>query len=270
MKKKKRLMILIVCFLVCIFTIGGILLFLFNRRELHTVGDLYKNSGRDEVICSTESDTPYKKGTLYTCDNLGDGKTYEFYVLHDVSDTDSTVDLIMSQDYNSSSYVAFLDDDPLGEELNYLSGPTQAAQVLPTVKDWKNVESPKNDSGFDYSPYAARLPMAEEIADACEVEDFKVAEDKLYSLIDTTQCSYLWENTNYLDSSIKYYGYFTSSHVEESPLVWVLYSSSLSKEDFEAIFGSVPDDVSMFHTVSLVPLYAGSIYGVRPVITLYK
>lgn len=69
----------------------------------HKSGNLYKNASDMNIICSTDSKTPYVIGTKYICNNLGDGKSYTFYVLNDATNSEK-VDLIMNKDYAKSTY----------------------------------------------------------------------------------------------------------------------------------------------------------------------
>jgi len=230
-------------------------------EQKHKAGNLYKNSDSDQVICSTQSDNPYQVGTKYICNNLGDQKVYTFYVLNEDQNS-KQVNLIMDRDYATSTYFAKNVDG----SVNYNT--FNAITTLPTNTIWTNLESPKDSSGYDYSNYAARLPMAAEIATACNITDFNSSNDKIYELKTKQQCSFLWENTQYVDPSYQYNGYLTSTLLPNSYLSWIVDANNITKEDFESHVG-VTSGVQMYNTVILRTVSTAS-FGVRPVISLSK
>ncbi len=241
-----------------------------TQIETHKSGNLYKNVNDNDVICSTSSNTPYLKGTKYTCNNLGDGKSYTFYVLNDATNSDK-VDLIMNKDYATSTYFELAADGSIdwNGTNNPANGPMKAIKSLPTITTWSNLESPKDNSGYDYSQYAARLPMANEIATACEITNFDETVDKCYELKTKSNCSFLWVNTQNVDSSYKYSGYLTSTYLKDSYLSWIVYSTNMTKQEYDDHIGSY-SEVQLYDNVLLSPVYTGSDFGVRPVISLSK
>lgn len=241
-----------------------------TQIESHKSGNLYKNANDNDVICSTSSSTPYLKGTEYTCNNLGDGQSYTFYVLNDATNSDK-VDLIMNKDYATSAYFELTADGRIDWDgtNNPANGPMKAIKSLPTTATWPNLESPKDNSGYDYSQYAARLPMANEIATACEITNFDETVDKAYELKTKVNCSFLWVNTQNVDSSYKYSGYLTSTYLKDSYLSWIVDSNNITKQEYDEHIG-LYSEVQLYDNVLLRPVYTGSDFGVRPVISLSK
>lgn len=231
----------------------------------HKSGNLYKNANDKNIICSTSSNTPYVKGTEYNCNNLGDGKSYIFYVLNDATNSDK-VDLIMNKDYAKASYI---NSGDYTESNNASLGPINAIKFLPTLNTWSNLESPKDNSGYDYSQYAARLPMAIELANACNITNFTITNDKDYELKNNNDCSFLWKNTQYIDSSYDYNGYYTSTSLGTYYHAWALFSTNMTKEEYDAHIG-VTSEVQLYDTVLLSTTSAGQELGIRPVISLSK
>lgn len=240
-----------------------------DKKE-HQAGNLYKNSTDQEVICHTTSKSPYKKGTEYICDNLGDNKSYTFYVLTDASNSDK-VNLIMDRDYAISSYSELTPEGQidLEGENNPSYGPVKAIKTLPTLKEWSNLESPKDDSGYDYSQYAARLPMAIEIAQACEIPNYNPELHRTFELKSKDECRYLWSNTKHIDNTIEQDGYLTSTQIELASQSWIIMSTDLNQEEQDKRI-YVYNGPSLKNTVLLIPAYTGANFGVRPVISLSK
>ena len=238
-----------------------------NRNDLnvHKTGSLYKNDISEDAICTTNSETPYVKGTEYVCDNLGDGKTYTFYVLSNDNNGEK-INLIMDSDYAKASYI---NSGDFTDSNNASLGPINAIKSLPTLNIWSNLESPKDSSGYNYSQYAARLPMAVEIANACDITNFTATDDKAFELKNNSSCSFLWKNTQYVDSSYNYSGYYTSTSLETYYNAWSLYSTNMTKEEYEAHIGAA-SSIQLYDTVLLNPTSANSELGIRPVISLSK
>ncbi len=286
-KKSKETTIIIIIFMAVIILLGGFIIhdkFINSRTDSptsnlgniesqiksHKSGNLYKNANDNDVICSTNSSTPYLKGTKYICNNLGDGKSYTFYVLNDATNSDK-VDLIMNEDYITSTYFELTADGSIDWDgtNNSANGPVKAIKSLPTIETWSNLESPKDNSGYDYSQFAARLPMANEIATACEISNFDEMVNKNYELKTKDNCSFLWENTQNVDSNYKYSGYLTSTYLKDSYLSWIVYSTNMTKQEYDDHVGSY-SEIQLYDNVLLMPVYAGSVFGVRPVICLSK
>lgn len=210
--------------------------------KMHKEGNLYKDASSEEEVCKTNSKSPYKKGTIYNCNNLGDGKSYKFYVLNDAED-DGRVNLIMDRDYSSASF-----SEPSTEEdgiENANLGPLNAIKHLPKTSTWTNVSDVGMFNNINYSGYAARLPMASEVAASCLVTNFSSLDAaKSYDLT-SSNCSYLWDNIQ----NESYFGYYTST-TASGKLAWTVDINASS--------------------ILLDARNAGFVIGIRPVITLSK
>lgn len=236
-----------------------------KKNDNNRVGLLYKNSNSNYALCYTKSFTPYKKGAKYICNNLGDNERHIFYVIND-SYNNKKVDLIMDRDYSVSTYIYNTKYD---NNNNASLGPINAMKYLPTIDVWKNLESPKDDSGYDYSGYAARLPNVKEIVKACNIKNFDQHETKNIELKNINECSFLWENTQYNNSKYKYNGYYTSTPIGSWYHVWSLYSTNISKEDYYK-YNYISLEVPEYNTVLLKAVSASYELGIRPVISLSK
>ena len=82
-------------------------------------------------------------------------------------------------------------------------------------------------------------------------------------------CSFLWENTQNVDSNYKYSGYLTSTYLKDSYLSWIVYSTNMTKQEYDDHVGSY-SEIQLYDNVLLMPVYAGSVFGVRTVICLSK
>lgn len=231
--------------------------------EMHKIGYLYKNASSSDAVCKTDSKNPYLMGTKYICDNLGDGKNYTFYVLKDATNS-GRVDLIMDRDYTTSKYYETENNNSAD------IGPYNIIKSLPTLSDWPNVETPESSSIYDYSKYSARLPMASEIADACNIKYFNEDNADVYELKSNSSCSFLWLNTQYVNSNISYAGYYTETPVGTN-LVWTVDSNDMTQEEWnKSNTNNTKSSVQMYNNVLLDFINGTAKLGVRPVITLSK
>ena len=186
-------------------------------------------------------------GDAFTCDVNGDEKfdelTERFYYVSDYYDTsakefdDSTAVLIYYNNVASGvscNRTAYAYDS---EDTNY-NGPRTLVSQLPTTSKWSNVElknttrqiltetGTTSTSGgtlpeFDYSGYAARLLIYQEIQSACGSTGMT---SKGY----LDSCNYLMENTKYSSSSssssIVVYGHWLETpDMSRSNSVWYVY-----------------------------------------------
>lgn len=167
-------------------------------------------------------------GDAFDCDVNGDGifdfESERFYYISDYFDTErkkfSDAIAVLVYYSNTTSGVASTSDvayDSNGENWN---GPVTAMQELPTTTQWNNISLYKstrqiltnnnktsNDGGtlpssFSYNGYSARLLTYQEVHHGCF--------NRIYSIGSTgaleKNCIFLFENTNYADSSIATYG----------------------------------------------------------------
>ncbi len=220
--------------------------------SVHEDGKLYKNASLNDAVCETSSKTPYVVGTSYNCSGLGDGKSYTFYVLNDARNT-GTVDLIMDRDYSISSYSSSDGENSIN-----------AIKALPKTSVWTNSATPTSDV-YNYSGYAARLPKASEIARSCNMSFNGNNSNGIYELTNKN-CDFIFKNTQYVNASISYNGYYTETS-DSNTTSWAVDSNNKSLDSDSS---SNVSDKRIYDNVTLRVVDSSSVLGVRPVITLSK
>ena len=204
-----------------------------NDSNFYCSGSGYTESGSKGTTTITYGNLgtsgTLTSGDAFNCDVNGDGvydeNTERFYYVSDYYNTKTkefesdTAVLIYYNNVsggkpsNSTTYAY----DASGENWH---GPVTALEQLPSTSEWKNVSltstsrailnekggnttsgGPLPDS-FNYVGKAARLLTTMEVNKACNIKIGNARSGEL----DT--CKYLMENTNYSNTSIRYYGYW--------------------------------------------------------------
>ena len=204
-----------------------------NDSSTYCSGSGYTDSGSKGTTTITYGNLGISgtltSGDAFDCDVNGDGvydeNTERFYYVSDYYNTKTkefesdTAVLIYYNNVsggkpsNSTTYAY----DASGENWH---GPVTALEQLPSTSEWKNVSltstsrailnekggnttsgGPLPDS-FNYVGKAARLLTTMEVNKACNIKIGNARSGEL----DT--CKYLMENTNYSNTSIRYYGYW--------------------------------------------------------------
>ena len=197
-------------------------------------------------------------GDAFDCDVDGTGYNHRFYYISDYYDTstkefnDKVAVLVYYSNTDDGiasitnvSYAIQVDAQAVGRCTSSYGcnwyGPVTAIRDLPTTTQWSNIRLYKDtrqilaqnndtatDGGtlptaFDYSGYAARLLTYQEIDHSCYDYRTKITSEKGLE----TKCEFLFERTNYANSSYETYGGWTESPYASS----TYYGSSWTAND---------------------------------------
>ncbi len=208
-------------------------------------------------------------GDAFDCDVNGDGTydpdTERFYYVSDLTNgitADNNTAVLIYYNNVSGGVASNSTTYAYDESNENWHGPQTAVKQLPTTTQWKTTltntkRQITTETGatstvggilpeFSYNGYAARLLTAQEINTGCGFTIGSYVTGEL-----STKCKYLMENTQYLSSNLKTYGWWL-----ESPITSGSYSVWISFTNYRRVNSVYSND--------------SSYYGVRPAIEVQK